>query len=65
MTSRDGEMLLKLGDFTFSGKKEKGFKNSWSCYTHGTGCPARVHTELNIVVYAENSHNHPPTEFFV
>lgn len=66
MISRDGESLMKLGDFTFTRQLYVENKWCWSCYTHNNhGCPAKVYTELNKLIYAKNYHNHPPTEFFV
>lgn len=66
MYSRDGESLMRLGDFTFTRQLYVENKWCWSCYTHNdNGCPARVYTDLNKLIYAKNYHNHPPTEFFV
>ncbi|KAG7309866.1 hypothetical protein JYU34_004379 [Plutella xylostella] len=64
MTSRAGESLMKVGDFTFTKDEEK--EGSWCCYTHGgQGCRARVYTEGEKLVYVRNLHTHSPTEFFV
>ncbi|XP_045496257.1 uncharacterized protein LOC123694745 isoform X2 [Colias croceus] len=66
MCSRDGESLMKLGDFTFTRLWRTGTKWCWSCYTHNDhGCEATAYTERNRLVFARNHHNHPPTEFFV
>ncbi|OWR46262.1 hypothetical protein KGM_208283 [Danaus plexippus plexippus] len=65
MLSRNGESLMKLGDFTFTRVLFTGGTWSWSCYTHNNhGCKARVYTERHKLIYARNYHNHPPTEFF-
>ncbi|KAJ2947346.1 hypothetical protein O0L34_g17073 [Tuta absoluta] len=66
MTSQDGEKLIEFGDFTFTkalGDVVEG-KSYWICHTH-RGCPAKLFTEHNKLIYAKNHHNHPPTEFFV
>lgn len=66
MISRGGDRLMKLGDFTFTRVQFQGEHSYWSCYTHNShGCPAKVYTERNRLIYAKNLHNHPPTEFFV
>ncbi|CAK1579156.1 unnamed protein product [Parnassius mnemosyne] len=66
MLSRDGESLMKLGDFTFTREMCTGDRSCWYCYTHNNhGCPARVYTDRDKLVFAKNFHNHPPTEFFV
>ncbi|CAG9579996.1 unnamed protein product [Danaus chrysippus] len=66
MLSRNGESLMKLGDFTFTRMLFTGGTWCWSCYTHNNhGCKARVYTERHKLIYTKNYHNHPPTEFFV
>lgn len=66
MTAQSGDKLMKLADFTFTKEINDGDRCYWSCYTHNNnGCPAKVYTERNKIVYAKNMHNHPPTEFFV
>ncbi|CAG9787369.1 unnamed protein product [Diatraea saccharalis] len=66
MLSRNGERLLKLGDFTFTRRFSQGTRCNWVCYTHNEhGCQATAYTEHNDLLYANNEHNHPPTEFFV
>lgn len=66
MISQCGDRLMKLGDFTFTREQYDGDQCYWSCYTHNNhGCPAKVYTESNTLMYAKNIHNHPPTEFFV
>ncbi|CAH2267923.1 jg8385 [Pararge aegeria aegeria] len=68
MISRAGEKLMRFGDFTFTREilVSSGDKWCWSCYTHNHyGCQAKVYTDRNILVFAKNSHNHLPTEFFV
>lgn len=66
MTSRNGERLMKLGDFTFIREWNIEAKTFWTCYTHRNNkCLAKIFTKNNKVVFAKNHHNHPPTEFFV
>lgn len=66
MTSRNGERLIKLGDFTFTRECTIEEKTFWTCYTHrNSRCAAKIFTKNYKLVYAKNDHNHPPTEFFV
>lgn len=66
MTSRNGERLIKLGDFTFTRECTMEEKTFWTCYTHrNSRCAAKIYTKNCKLLYAKNDHNHPPTEFFV